>query len=92
MIEQVDQLAQHAGFRLPAQSQKQHVMLREDGVLNLGNDRLLVADNAGEKRLAGLQLADEVLAHFILDRDELIVAGFELAESLRLVHVAKPEN
>ena len=37
-----------------------------------GIDGLVVADDAGEERLAGLQLADEVVADFLLDRPRAI--------------------
>ena len=37
------------------------------GVDELRDDRLVVADDAGEQRLARLQLAHEVVADFLLD-------------------------
>ena len=43
-------------------------MPRQDRVDELRDDRVVVADDAGEQRLAGLQLADEVVADFLLDR------------------------
>ena len=68
VVEQVDQLAEHPGLGLAAQAQEQHVVLGEDRVLDLGDDRLFVAQDIGKQRLARLELGDQVAPHLILDR------------------------
>ena len=67
LVQQIDEAAQDAALRLSAQSEQNEVVLREDRVDELRHDRLVVADNAGEERLAGLQLAHEVVADFLFD-------------------------
>ena len=48
VVEQMDQLPEHPGLGLSAQAQEQDIMLGEDGVLDLGDDGLLVAEDVGE--------------------------------------------
>src|SRR5215475_6748637 len=45
---QSDQATQDAALRLAAQSEQDEIVLREDGVDQLRNDRIVVADDAGE--------------------------------------------
>ncbi len=74
VVEQVDQLAEHPGLGLAPQAQEQHVVLGEDRVLDLGDDRLFVAQDIGKQRLARLELGDQVAPHLILDRLDPISA------------------
>ena len=46
----------------------------DQGDVDLGNDGVFVADDAGEQLLAGLQHAQEVVADFVLDRLRLPAA------------------
>ena len=87
VVEQVRQLPEHARLGLSAQAEEEHVVLGEDGVLNLWDDGLIVADDAGKERFAGLETADEVMAHFLFDGNHLIAAGFELTKCPGSVHV-----
>ena len=80
LVEQVDQLAEHPGLGLAAQAQKQHVVLGEDRVLDLGDHGLLVAEDLGKQRLARLELGDQVAPHLILDRLDPISARLQLAQ------------
>ena len=52
VVEQVDELAEHPGLGLAAEAEEEHVVPRQDGVLDLGDDRLLVAEDVGEEELA----------------------------------------
>ena len=52
VVEQVDELAEHPGLGLAAEAEEEHVVLREDRVLDLRDDGLLVAEDVGEERLA----------------------------------------
>ena len=74
VVEQVDELAQHPRLGLAAQAQEEHVVPREDRVLDLGDDGLFVAQDVGKKRLAGPELADQVAPHLVLDRLDPIPA------------------
>src|SRR5262249_59358552 len=60
--------------------EEERVVPRQDGVLHLRNDGVVVAEDAVEDRLPRLELADEVAPHLLLDADDLVTAGFELAE------------
>ena len=51
LVQQVDQRARDPGLGLAALAQEDDVLAGEDGVLDLREDRLLVADDAGEERL-----------------------------------------
>ena len=68
VVEQPDQAAEDAALGLAAQPEQDEVVPRKDGVDELRDDRLVVADDAGEQRLARLQLADQIVADLLLDR------------------------
>ena len=50
LVEQIDQAAQDAALRLAAQAEQDEVVPREDGVDELRDDGVVVADDAGEQR------------------------------------------
>ena len=56
-------------LRLAAQPQKQHVVPGEDRVDDLGNDRLVIAEDSRKQRLAPAELRQQVPPHFALDAD-----------------------
>ena len=80
VVEQVDQLAEHPRLGLAAQAEEEHVVLGEDRVPDLGDDRLFVAEDVGEERLARLELGDQVAPHLILDRLDPVTARPQLAQ------------
>ena len=49
---------------LPALAQKQQVLPAQQRVLDRGDHRVLVADDAGKERFAGAKLAKQVDANF----------------------------
>ena len=49
-------------------AEKEHVVAGEQGEVDLGNDGVLVADDAGKELLAGLQHSQEVIANLLFDR------------------------
>jgi hypothetical protein len=55
-------------------------MPREHAVDNLRDDGLIVSQDAGEKRLPLLQLAEQVPPHLLLDGDRLIPGFTKLAK------------
>ncbi len=52
LVEQLDKQARHARLGLAALAQEDDVLAAEDGVLDLGDDAVLEADDAREERLA----------------------------------------
>ncbi len=71
LVEQGGQLAEDAALRLSSETQQDEVVAGEDRVDHLGDDGILVADDAGEDLLAGLQHADEVVPHLVLYGPEM---------------------
>ena len=67
VVEEVDEGADEAGLGLAALAEEDDVLAGEDGVLDVREDGVLVADDAGEVLLALLDALDEVLAHLLLD-------------------------
>jgi hypothetical protein len=53
---------------LAALAEKDDVLAAQDGVLDLRDDAVLVADDAGEERLSALQARDQIVPKFLLDR------------------------
>ena len=82
VVEQVDELADDAALGLPAKTQKDEVVAREHGVDDLRDDRLVVADDAGEDALAAAQLPQEVGAHLVLHGARPVALLFQFAECL----------
>ena len=80
LVEQVDQAARDARLGLAALAQQDDILPREDGVLDLRQDGLFVADDAGEDLFAVAHLAHQVLAHLLLDGKYLVAALAQLAE------------
>ncbi len=80
-VEQRGERAQDAGLGLAAQAEQDEVVAREDGVDDLRDDRVVVADDAGEEAFAFAwaagrdlpQTRDEIVAELVLDgaRDAL---------------------
>ena len=68
LVQERRQRAQDPALRLAAETEEDKVVPRQDGVDQLGNDRLVVADDAGEERVSRRQLPDEVVADFVLHR------------------------
>src|SRR5579884_170271 len=72
LIQQADKRARHAGLCLPALAQENDVLARENGVFNLRNNGLFIADNAGEKFFPIPNLLYQVFSHFLLNREDPI--------------------
>src|SRR5205807_167893 len=88
LVQQVDQQACHPRFRLTALPEKDDVLTAEDGVLDLWNDCFFVADDTGEQRLSRAQARDEIVAHLLLNRLDLIAALPQLPHRARARHPA----
>ena len=79
-IQQSRQLPQNPALRLPPQAQQDEVVTGQNRVRQLRNDRIVVAPDAGEERLAGLEFGDQALAQFVLDRTRAVAGGLKGAE------------
>ncbi len=66
LVEQVHERADQPGLGLPALAQEDDVLTGQDRVLQVREDRVLVADDAREVLLALLDARDQVLAHLLL--------------------------
>ena len=53
LVQQAGEAAEDPALRLPAEPEQDEVVPREDGVDELRDDRVVVADDAGEERAAG---------------------------------------
>ena len=59
-----------AGLALAALAEQHQVVAGQHGPLELGQHGVVEADDAGEARLAGAQLGQEVFAELLLDGAE----------------------
>jgi hypothetical protein len=70
-IEQRGERAEDARLCLAAKAEEDEVVLAEDSVDDLGDDRVFITDDAGEERGLGLsggaEFRDEILTEFIFD-------------------------
>src|SRR5690606_11100554 len=60
LVEEAGEEAEEAALGLPAEAEEDEVVPREEGVLELRDDGLLVAEDAGEDLLARAELLDQV--------------------------------
>src|SRR5690348_9991967 len=75
VVEQTDQAPRDASLRLTALAEQHNILSREDGALDLRNNRFVISNDAWKQRLALAKLIDQILAQLGLDRQRLI-AGF----------------
>ena len=83
LVKQAREAAHDARLRLAALAEQDDVLAAEDGVGDLRQHRLVVADDAGEQGFAGANLGDEVAAHLRLHRQHLEAGCLELAQGFR---------
>ena len=92
LVEQPRQLAQDAALGLAAKTEQDEMVPREQRVDDLGDDGVLVADDAGEERLPRGEARDQVGADLVPDRPPAQgrfgpAAVLEVTESAWLGHV-----
>ena len=85
LVEQADQGTDDARLGLAALAQEDDVMPRQDGVLQLGHDRLFEAEDAGGERRTGGDRLLCVAAHLRGDRDRLPARGAQVGQRGREV-------
>jgi hypothetical protein len=89
-VEQIHQAANNARLALPAFSEEDHVVTRQDGVFYFGNDRLIIADDPRQNPFSGFEAMDEILAHLLANRQHGDTAFLELSYRFRVIHVDPP--
>jgi hypothetical protein len=67
LVEQCGEHTNEPCLGLPAQPKKDKVVTRQNGVDDLGDDGIVVAENARKQGLASLYFTDQVVTEFVLD-------------------------
>ena len=80
LVEQRGERTDHAGLRLAALAEEDHVVAGDERVLELREHGVLVADDAVDQRAPGGDPRQGVRPHLFLDRPGHPAAGLELAE------------
>ena len=83
VVEEADQRAHQPALGLALFAEEEQVVPGEQGEVDLGNDGVFVADDAGEEFFAGLQHAEEVVADLLLDGLGHPAAGAEFSQGAR---------
>jgi hypothetical protein len=89
LVEQPDQHPGDPRLGLTALAAEDEILAAEDRVLDLRDDRIVVADDARQKRLAAPQARDEVVPHLLLDRFALPATVAEVADCLWFRHAPR---
>jgi hypothetical protein len=76
-------LPHEAALSLALFAQEQEVVLRQDGDIQLGDDGVVISDDAWKKLLTGLQLGEEIVVNLLLDSFGLPAAIAKLRERRR---------
>ena len=87
-----DQRADQPGLALAALAEQHHVVAGEQRPLDLGQHGVVVADDAGEARLAGAQPGQQVVAQLLLDGAVHVAGGAQLAEGAGQVGRGNGQN
>lgn len=90
-VEQGGQSAEYAALGLAAQSQQYEIVARQDGVDQLRNHGIVIADDAGKNGLAGAELLNQVVAKLVFDfaRTQALLGELalpQLAQGTRKIH------
>ena len=93
LVEQPGERTDHARLGLTALAEEDHVVTRQQRVLELRHHRVFVAGYSFEERFAGRDLLDGVLAHLLLDGSRHPPRSSKLPQrrrlrSVRVSHVA----
>ncbi len=86
LVEQAGKQPRDPRLGLAALAEQHDVLTAEHGVFDLGDHRVVVADDAGQERLAAPQPGDEVVPHLLLDRLRGVAAGAKLSDRPWLGH------
>jgi hypothetical protein len=86
LVEQPDEQPGDARLGLAALAEEDDVLAAEDGVLDLRDDGVFVAHDAGQERSALAQARHEIVAQFLLHRAPAIAAVAKLSDRARASH------
>ena len=86
LVEERHERPGQAALGLAPLAEQDQVLAGQERVLDLGQDGLVEADDAGEDALAALELPDEVLADLGLDGARRVACLTKLADGSRLRH------
>ena len=67
LVEEAHERPHEPALGLALLAEEEQVVPGEDGDRDLGDDGVVVADDAGKERLVGLERGEEVVAEFVLD-------------------------
>src|ERR1700730_4729742 len=85
-IQQFGQLADYPAFRLAAQAEQNEVVSRQDGVDQLRDNGVVVANDPGKKFFPRAQFRDQVCTQLVFDRARTIPTIFQLPKRLCVFH------
>ena len=96
-IEQAGKCAQDSALGLAAQAQQNEIVAGEYRVHDLGDDRIVIADDARKYRTLSLQASYQIFAQFVLDSTipETLFGEWtwpQLAQSARKTHNRDPHR
>ena len=80
VVQEPRQQPHQPALGLPLLAQEQHVVLGDQGQVDLGDDRVLIADDAREQLVAPGQGRHEIVVNLLLDRLGTPAAGTQLAD------------
>ena len=80
LVEEADERPHQPALGLPLLAEEEHVVPGEQREVDLGDDGVVVADDAGKQLLAAGQGGEEVVVDFVLDGFRLPAALAKLAE------------
>ncbi len=80
LVEERGEAAEDPSLRLPALAEEDNVLRGEDGVLKPGQDRLVVPDDPGEEIAVVPEPRDQVEAHLLAHRPQLVARLAQLPD------------
>src|SRR5207244_4901330 len=80
LVEQLGERADHAGLGLTALAEEDHVVPGDEGVLELREDSVFVADHTVDERTTLADPGERVRTYLLFDGARHPAAGFQLAE------------
>src|ERR1039457_6157787 len=83
IVEELDQRPDEARLRLAALTEQHHVLPREDGILDLRDDRIVVSADAAEQLLVVGELANQVAAQLGPDGQDAVFRTTQLTDGGR---------
>ena len=86
LVQQLRQATDNARLRLAALPKEDHVVTRQDRVLDLRNDGLFITHDTRQKSLPRREKIHEIVAHLVAHRAHGHAATFQFAEGIDGIH------